>query len=283
MRDRWQVKTPEECSVIFVCVYRFAESENNSTIASRNRLKTKPCSILCPRIKIVDYHCHHVIDAEFQLLLLEVTHETSAIPWISLERPIASLSPAIRSSTSPAKRPLAAAFRSSKFRFANTAAPALTEKLTALHRRGLCPLSWLNESRRRDSSEKPFDFAAGALRFDFHRFARGRRRADQALQIGFKLFADGSLDRALAPERSGALTSTARAKIAVAVAMRRGLKPSNILPDGARLPVIADLGSGRGLGAGMAQRVRTMSDVAPASIPCDCVPHPAHARSPKGR
>jgi hypothetical protein len=32
MRDRWQVETREECSVIFVCVYRFAESEKNSTV-----------------------------------------------------------------------------------------------------------------------------------------------------------------------------------------------------------------------------------------------------------
>jgi hypothetical protein len=75
---------------------------------------------------------------------------------------------------------------------------------------------------------------------------------------------NGSLDRALAPERSGARTSAARAKIADGAAMPRDLNPPNVLPDGARLPVIADRGAGRGLGAGMAQRVRTMSDRAPA-------------------
>jgi serine/threonine protein kinase len=77
------------------------------------------------------------------------------------------------------------------------------------------------------------------------------------------LFANGSLDQAPAPERSGALKSTARAEIAVGGAMHRDLKPSNILPEMARRPVITDLGSGRGLGAGMAQRVRTMSAPAP--------------------
>jgi serine/threonine protein kinase len=51
-------------------------------------------------------------------------------------------------------------------------------------------------------------------------------------------------------------------KIAVGVAMHCDLKPSNSLLDEARLPVIADLGSARGLRAGMAQRVG-MSPVSP--------------------
>jgi hypothetical protein len=200
---------------------------------------------------------------------------------------------------------------------ANTAAPALTEKLAVfvgtdaewVQLSSVCPLFWLNELRSGDSPEKPFDFAAGALRGGLPlRFPRLHSRSaaartaqltprtaamrtrpsrsdpfrevalhaqsrrpcvlpngslDRALQIGLERFANGSLDRALAPERSGARTSTARAKIAVAVAMRRDLNPSNILPDGPRPPVIADLRSGRGLGAGMMQRVRTMSDPAP--------------------
>jgi hypothetical protein len=153
---------------------------------------------------------------------------------------------------------------------ANTAAPALTEKLAAfvgsdaacVQLSSLCPLFWLNESRSRDSPEKPFDFAAGGLPLRFprlHSWSAAERtaaiptrpsRSDPFREVALLarsgrpcVLPNISLDRALAPERSGALTSTARAKIADGVAMHRDLKPLNLLPDGAQLPVIAGRGA----------------------------------------
>jgi hypothetical protein len=100
--DRWQVKTLEEYSVIFVCVYRFAESEKNSTVAISEG------SRLADRIKKSlgkGPICNSSVPMSIVRFLHNlVTQKSSHIQSLSNERPMRPRQHSIRGSRNPRDR-----------------------------------------------------------------------------------------------------------------------------------------------------------------------------------